>query len=80
MYRLFYYSEEPPKLPNLPKPKSADENAWGNSGEEPRQLKEFRLLLSRAKERDLQLLMFMAQKMAMHRKLRTRRHGGPRST
>jgi len=28
MYQLFYDSDEPPKLPNLPKRKSSDEIAW----------------------------------------------------
>ena len=33
MYQLFYDGEEPPKLPNLPKRITADEIAWGSSGE-----------------------------------------------
>jgi len=30
MYELFYDGEGPPKLPNLPKRKSANEIAWGS--------------------------------------------------
>src|SRR5205085_4362936 len=30
MYQLFYDGEEPPKLPNLPKGKSANDLAWGS--------------------------------------------------
>ena len=30
MYQLFYDGEAPPKLPNLPKRKSADDVAWGS--------------------------------------------------
>jgi transcriptional regulator with XRE-family HTH domain len=30
MYQLFYDGEEPPKLPNLPKRKNADDIVWGN--------------------------------------------------
>ena len=29
LYQLFYDGEEPPKLPNLLKGKSSDENVWG---------------------------------------------------
>jgi transcriptional regulator with XRE-family HTH domain len=64
MYQLFYDGEEPPKLPNLLKRKSADDIAWGSSGREARWLNEFRRLLSRTEEGDRKLLMFMAQKMA----------------
>jgi transcriptional regulator with XRE-family HTH domain len=64
MYQLFYDGEEPPKLPNLPKRKSADDIAWGSSGRDARWLAKFRRLLSRTEESDRKLLMFMAQKMA----------------
>ena len=64
MYQLFYDGEEPPKLPNLPKRKSADDIAWGNSGTDARWLAKLRRLLSRTKASDRKLLMFMAQKMA----------------
>ena len=64
MYQLFYDGEEPPKLPNLPKRKSADDIAWGSSGRDARWLTKFRGLLSRTEESDRKILMFMAQKMA----------------
>src|SRR2546427_5352807 len=64
MYRLFYEGEEPPKLPHLPKRKTADEIAWGSSGEEARLLAKFCRLLSRIDESDRGLLLSMAQKMA----------------
>ena len=32
MYQLFYDGDEPPKLPNLPMRKSADDIAWGSTG------------------------------------------------
>ena len=63
MYQVFYDGEEPPKLPNLPKRKSADEIGWGPSGKDARMLAKFRKLLSRADESDRKLLMSMAQKM-----------------
>src|SRR5260370_23960633 len=64
MYRLFYDGEKPPKLPNLPKRKSADDIAWGSSGKEARLLTKFLRLFSRMDESDVKLLFSMAQKMA----------------
>ena len=64
MYQLFYDGEEPPKLPNLPKRKTGDDNAWGSKGKDARMLAKFCRLFSRTNESDLQLLFFMAQKMA----------------
>ena len=64
MYQLFYDGEEPPRLPNLPKRKSADNIVWGNSGKDARLLAKFCRLFSRMEEGDLGLVLFMAQKMA----------------
>jgi transcriptional regulator with XRE-family HTH domain len=64
LYQLLYDGEEPPKLPSLPKHKTPGDIAWGNSGRDARVLEKFRRLLSRTKESDLKLLLFMAQKMA----------------
>lgn len=64
MYRLFYDGNEPPRLPNLPKRKSADDIAWGNTGRNARYLDKFRRTLARVAERDRKLVMYVAQKMA----------------
>ena len=64
MYQLFYDSEEPPKLPNLPKRKSSDDIAWGSSGKDARCLGKLRRLLAKTEEEDRKLLRYMAQKMA----------------
>ena len=64
MYQLFYDGEEPPKLPNLPKRKSAEDIAWGSTGKDARWLYKLRRLLVRTEESDRKLLMFMAQKLA----------------
>jgi transcriptional regulator with XRE-family HTH domain len=64
MYQLFYDGEEPPKLPNLPKRKTADDFAWGSTGKDARWLAKFRRKLARTKESDRTLLMHMVQKMA----------------
>lgn len=70
LYQLFYGGEEPPKLPRLPKRKSAKETTWGSTGKEARILEKFRRLLARMDESRRQLLLHMAQKMARHRSYR----------
>ena len=50
MYQLLYDREEPPKLPNLPKRKSAADIAWGSKGKDARLLTKFRRLLARVEE------------------------------
>jgi transcriptional regulator with XRE-family HTH domain len=64
MYQLFYDGEEPPKLPNLPNRKTADDIAWGSKGKEARLLAKFCRLFGQMEEADLGLVLFMAQKMA----------------
>ena len=64
LYQLFYDGEEPPKLPYLPKRKTADEIVWGSSGREARFLNRLRRLLARINKYDRELLLAMAQKMA----------------
>ncbi|HEX2711864.1 MAG TPA: helix-turn-helix transcriptional regulator [Candidatus Acidoferrales bacterium] len=64
IYQLFYSGEEPPKLPNLPKRKTAAEVAWGSSKKEARFLDQFRRLLGRIDESDRRLLLYVAHRMA----------------
>ena len=64
IYQLFYDGEEPPKVPNLPKRKSADDIAWGSTGKDARYLGRFRRLLGRIEEPDRGLLLQMGQQMA----------------
>lgn len=64
LYQLFYEGEEPPKLPDLLKRKSSNENAWGTSGKDARYLSKLRRLLGKANEPDRKLILHMAQKMA----------------
>src|SRR5450759_4168256 len=59
MYQLFYEGEEPPKLPNLLKRKTADDIEWGSKGEDARMLAKFRRLFGRMKENDRGLVLFM---------------------
>jgi transcriptional regulator with XRE-family HTH domain len=63
MYQLFYDSEEPPEIPNLPKREPADDILWGSSGPDARILAKFRRLFSRLEQDDLGLVFLMAQKM-----------------
>ncbi len=64
MYQLFYDGEEPPKLLNLPKRKSADEIEWGSTGKDARYLSRLRRLLAKLDDDDRKLVMHMATKMA----------------
>src|ERR1700737_4399769 len=64
MYQLFYDGEEPPKLPNLGKLKTADDLAWRNKGKDARLLAKFCRLFSRMEKSNVGLVMLMAQKMA----------------
>jgi transcriptional regulator with XRE-family HTH domain len=71
LYQLFYDGEEPPKLPNPPKRRSADDVAWGSSGKDGRYLNKLRRLMAKAEEEDRKLLLHMAQKMAGTRSRRS---------
>jgi transcriptional regulator with XRE-family HTH domain len=64
MYQLFYDGEEPPKLPDLPKRRSSNEDVWGSMGKDARYLSKLRRLLGKADEQDRKLILYMAQKMA----------------
>jgi transcriptional regulator with XRE-family HTH domain len=64
LYQLFYDGEEPPKLRNLLRRKTASDIVWGSTGKNARLLAKFLRLLGRIGEADRKLLLFMAQKMA----------------
>jgi transcriptional regulator with XRE-family HTH domain len=64
LYQLFYEGEEPPKLPNLLKRPSSDDNAWGSAGKEARYLSKLRRLLAKTEEGDRKLLLHVVQKMS----------------
>ena len=63
MYQIFYDGEKSP-APNLPR---IDDGGWGSSGRDARMLSRFRRLMSRTDESDLNLLLFMAQKMSQRK-------------
>ena len=69
IYQLFYDGEELPKLPNLPKRKSAGDILWGDSGKDAHMLAKFCRLFGRMKPDDFRLVLFVAQKMAKRKAL-----------
>jgi transcriptional regulator with XRE-family HTH domain len=72
LYQLFYEGDEPPKLPNLLKRKSADDIAFGSRGKQATYLHKLRKCLSKAADNDRKLIMVMAQKLAAGRGRRAR--------
>ena len=64
LYQLFYEGDEPPKLPNLLKQKSSNEDAWGSSGKDAKYFNKLRRLLGKSDDEHRKLVMHMAQKMA----------------
>jgi transcriptional regulator with XRE-family HTH domain len=64
IYALFYDGEQPPTP--LPKQKKLA-GGWGSSGRDARTLGHFRRLLSRTDKADINLLLFMAQKMVQNK-------------
>jgi transcriptional regulator with XRE-family HTH domain len=68
LYQLFYDSEEPPKVPNVPTSRASD--GWGGSGKDAKTLYKFRSILSRTNEKDRRLLLYMAQRMARHTRVK----------
>ena len=65
LYQLFYEGDEPPPLPHLSKRKTTEELALDEESQrELRFFEKVRRLLGRINERDRQLLLYMAQKLA----------------
>ncbi len=65
LYQLFYEGDEPPPLPNLSKRRTTEELAMeGVDEEDLRFFEKVRRLISRINEKDRQLLLYMAHKLA----------------
>ena len=65
LYQLFYEGDEPPPLPNLSRRRSTEElDMDEETQKEMRFFEKVRRLLSRIDEKDRQLLLYMAQKLA----------------
>ncbi len=67
LYQVFYEGDEPPKLPNLLKRKTANDIVWGSSGKQAVYLHKLTKCLSKAGDPDRKLLLAMAQKMVAGR-------------
>lgn len=65
IYTLFCDGEQRPKILNP----RFNCKGWGTSGRDARMLNKFRRLLSRTKEGDVKLLLFIAQKMSQRKKV-----------
>lgn len=65
LYHLFYDGNEPPKAPELRKLTEEDMKLWGATGKEAQTLRKFAKVLSRTSERDRQILLSIAQRMAL---------------
>ena len=65
LYQLFYEGDAPPPLPNLRERCSTEELAQDNEqGDELKFMQKVKNLVSRINERDRQLLLYVAQKLA----------------
>ena len=65
LYQLFYEGDEPPPLPNLSRRKTTEELVLDEESQrEIRFFEKVKRLLARINERDRQLLLYMAQKLA----------------
>jgi transcriptional regulator with XRE-family HTH domain len=65
LYQLFYEGEEPPALPNLSARQTTEDLALSEEAEkENRFFEKVRRVLGRIDEKDRQLLLYMAQKLA----------------
>jgi transcriptional regulator with XRE-family HTH domain len=64
MYQIFYEGENPPELMELPKQRTAGENAFGSTEEDARWLAKLWRLLGQTSESDRKLLLYVANKMA----------------
>ena len=65
LYQLFFEGDEPPLLPNLSRRRSTEELELDEEAQkEMRFFEKVRRLLSRIDEKDRQLLLYMAQKLA----------------
>ena len=65
LYQLFYEGDEPPSLPNLSARQTTEDLALNEEAEkENRFFEKVRRVLGRIDEKDRQLLLYMAQKLA----------------
>jgi transcriptional regulator with XRE-family HTH domain len=64
VYQLFYEGENPPKVPDVVKRKSSEDDIWGSSGKNARYLSKLRRLLEKTDQNSRDLLLHTLQRMA----------------
>ena len=64
MYQLFYEGEAPPDVPGLLRGKTSTGTAWGSSGKHAIFLHKLTKCLSKARDSDRKLVLYLAQKTA----------------
>jgi transcriptional regulator with XRE-family HTH domain len=63
LYEFFYDGEKPPQLPNLLKGKTSDDIVWGSKGRDAIYLHKLIKFLSKAGDKDRQILLSVVQRM-----------------
>jgi transcriptional regulator with XRE-family HTH domain len=69
LYHLLYDGKKPPKVVPVLKLNGAGDTLWGSLGKDARFLSKLRHFLGRANEKDRALLISMAQKMSILRRV-----------
>jgi transcriptional regulator with XRE-family HTH domain len=69
LYQLLYDGKEPPKVHPGQKLNRASETVWGSSGKDARFLSKLCRFLGRANEKDRTLLVSMAQRMSIRKRV-----------
>jgi hypothetical protein len=64
LYQLFYEGDEPPKVPNLLKRKTADDVVWGSFGKHAIYMHKLVKCLGKATDSDRKPLLSLTQKVA----------------
>jgi len=68
LYEMMYDGNEPPRPPDLPRWKSGAGDGWGNRGKDAIYLHKLRRLLSKTSEENRQLILHLAQRLAVRQK------------
>jgi transcriptional regulator with XRE-family HTH domain len=68
LYEMMYDGNEPPRPPDLSSGKSGAGDGWGNRGKDAIYLHKLRRLLSKTSEEHRQLILHLAQRLAVRQK------------
>jgi transcriptional regulator with XRE-family HTH domain len=70
LYAIFYEGKKPPRLPKLLKRKGSNRKQWRGSVKELHFLNRLRRLLGQVEDMDRRLLLFMANEMALRKRMK----------